>query len=132
MAEHQDHADKHTSDNMSTTGPGEIAPPARRITSTRDKAKMTYLPPDLDVEALIAITPNFNAIPRLNALQLEGDDQFKNLEEFIDKHVVQGGMPLVIENWHKRSDWPWHLFDPRWLTSNHGTDRGYSPFCFKL
>jgi hypothetical protein len=86
---------------------------------------MTYLPPDLDVDALIASTPNFKAIPRLDATQLETEESFASLEEFIEKHVIVGGTPLVIENWHKRRDWPWYIFTTQWLKENNGGDRKY-------
>lgn len=101
----------------------QLPPGPRRITSSREKAKMTYLPPDLDVDALVADTPNFKAIPRLDATQFETKESFASLEDLIQQHVISGGTPLVIENWHKRSDWPWYIFNPQWLKDNHGADR---------
>lgn len=84
---------------------------------------MTYLPPDLDVDALVANTPNFKTIPRLDATQFETKESFAGLEDLVQQHVISGGTPLVIENWHKRSDWPWYIFTPQWLKDNHGADR---------
>ena len=114
---------------------GEAVPMAeppmqRKITSRNDKAKMVYIHPELDVERTIAATPNFKAIPRFDATQLEGDEALEQLQEFIEKHVVVGGEPLVIENWHKRADWPFYIFKPRWLEENHGADRAF-PLCFE-
>jgi hypothetical protein len=98
-------------------------PQQRRITSPREKAKMVYLPPDFDVPALIAQTPNFKAIPTVDATQLVDEKSWCDLEAFIEQHVITNGVPLVIVNWHKRADWPWYLFSPDWLAQNHGHDR---------
>ena len=100
-------------------------PIQRRITSTRAKAKMVYLPPDLDLEALILQTPNFKTLPRLDATQLVGQDAFEALAMYVQQHVIDAGLPLVIEKWHERPDWPHYMFNPDWLKQNHGRDRKY-------
>ncbi|KAI5816214.1 hypothetical protein BZA77DRAFT_333734 [Pyronema omphalodes] len=101
---------------------GSPAPSSRRITSSRDRAKIRYIPPDLDVDALIAETSNFQPVPRLDATQYTTAESMKELEAIIKRNVIEDGTPLVITNWHKRSDWPWLVFSTQWLQENHGKD----------
>jgi hypothetical protein len=98
------------------------APQGRRISSTRSQAEMRYLPADIDVQAVIAENPNFEGVYTLDALELVDQESWKVLEDFIELHVVTKGLPLVIKNWHKRPDWPGHLFSPQWLATNHTWD----------
>jgi hypothetical protein len=104
---------------------GSPAPSSRPFTSSRDRAKIRYIPPDLDVDALIAEASNFEPVPRLDATQYTTEESMKELEAIIKRHVVKEGTPLVITNWHKRSDWPWLIFSTQWLHENHGKDRKY-------
>lgn len=102
---------------------GGAAPGGRRIQSVKNKARFEAIPPDLDVEKLIRGTPNFVALPRVDATQLLDDETLANLQTYIQQHVIEGGEPLVIENWHRRADWPRWMFNPDWLVQNHGKDR---------
>ncbi len=79
--------------------------------------------PNLDLDALIAQQPNFQTLSRVDARTLDSSpDGLNTLENIIHQHVIVAGLPLVIENWHLRSDWPRWLFNPQWLGDNHGHD----------
>lgn len=99
----------------------------RRIQKTKDKAQFEPIPPDLDVDKLVRQTDNFYALPRIDATQLLDDNALRHLQEYIEKHVIIGGTPLVIENWHQRRDWPRWIFNPEWLMENHGKQGAREP-----
>jgi hypothetical protein len=100
-----------------------MAATGRKIHRTKDRADFVPLDYDLNVEELITENENFEALPTLDATQLVGDGMNRTLLGVIQKHVVMEGRPLCIRNWHKRSEWPWYMFNPRWLEENHGRDR---------
>ncbi|KAF9265492.1 hypothetical protein L218DRAFT_827369, partial [Marasmius fiardii PR-910] len=54
--------------------------------------------------------PGFIAVPRVSA-------DSESLTEAIRKHE-ENGVPLVIEGFHKLTNWPVKLFDPKWLVSS--------------
>jgi hypothetical protein len=97
-------------------------PQGRRIASTRSQARLQYLPPDIDVQAVIRENDNFQAVFIVDALTLVDEKSWKDLQAFIDAHVVVKGLPLVMKNWDKRPDWPGHLFSLEWLAANHTRD----------
>ncbi|KAI5778274.1 hypothetical protein EDC01DRAFT_369097 [Geopyxis carbonaria] len=96
------------------------APAGRRITSNKDQAGFVPIPPDIDVDGVIRDTANFKSVARIDALTLATDEDFEHVKNLIQNEVVKEGMPLVIENWHRRGDWPKWIFDPSWLRKNYG------------
>lgn len=97
-----------------------VAPAGRRITSVKDLAGFTPIPPDIDVDGLIRDTSNFKSITRIDAVSLVTDQDFEYVRDLIQTQVIDRGIPLVIENWHLRKDWPKWILNTRWLKENHG------------
>lgn len=75
------------------------------------------IPPDLDLDALVENSNNFDYVTRLPREMLNGHS-IQHLEQLVLLHVVIGGKPLVIEGWGDCID-PW-LFSPQWLQENMG------------
>ncbi|KAL7267901.1 hypothetical protein RUND412_009496 [Rhizina undulata] len=98
---------------MSATG--------RKIHRIPERAGFKPIPPDLDITELIANTPNFQLVQRVDARSID-ESTLGDLKELIQSHLIEQGLPLVIENWHLREDWPMRLFNPEWLQKTHGTD----------
>ena len=96
-------------------------PPGRNM-ERPTSAKFTALPPDLNVEELIRTTPNFDNVTRMDARNITASTM-GTAEEYIYQQVIVKGLPLVITNWHLRSDWPSWIFNKDWLMENHGQAR---------
>lgn len=94
----------------------------RRINSQHSRASFVPIDPDIDVDQLIRDNPNFAALPRVDARALNDNETLRGLEALIQQKVIEEGMPLVIENWHLRTDWPSWMFNDKWLMENHGRD----------
>lgn len=98
-------------------------PPGRNI-ERPERAEFKALPPDLDIPYLIQSTPNFEDVTRIDARNINSDTM-PDVEAYIHDHVIKKGLPLVIENWHRRSDWSSWIFNLQWLVQNHGQDREF-------
>lgn len=94
---------------------------AKKLDRVRDRAQFLAIPPDLDISKLISRCSNFHAVERVDARTIT-DETMEALRQLIQAHVIEGGKPLVLENWHQRSDWPRWIFNPDWLKKNHGTE----------
>lgn len=83
----------------------------------RPSASFEPLPPDLDLNALVESTPNFEYVTRIpcDMIEQQGLEAF---EKLVLLHVVIGGKPLVIDGFHRRLD-EW-TFTPQWLKDNVG------------
>ncbi|RPB28392.1 hypothetical protein L211DRAFT_777647 [Terfezia boudieri ATCC MYA-4762] len=96
-------------------------PPGRNI-ERPERAEFKPLSPDIDILHLIQSTPNFEHVTRIDARNVNSDTM-SDVEGYIHDHVIKKGLPLVIENWHLRSDWSSWIFNVQWLIQNHGQDR---------
>lgn len=94
---------------------------ANKLDRVKDRAPFEPIAPDLDVDNLISGCSNFHAVERVDARTIT-DETMEPLRQLIQAHVIEGGKPLVLENWHQRSDWPRWIFNPDWLKGNHGTE----------
>ncbi|KAL8841068.1 MAG: hypothetical protein Q9170_001093 [Blastenia crenularia] len=85
--------------------------------AARPSAAFDPISPDLDLEALVQQTPNFEYVTRISCdmIDTQGLDTF---EKLVLLHVIIGGKPLVIEGFNKRLD-EW-TFTSGWLQDNHG------------
>ncbi|KAL8717583.1 MAG: hypothetical protein Q9225_005185 [Loekoesia sp. 1 TL-2023] len=85
--------------------------------AARRSAAFDPISPDLDLDALVQQTPNFEYVTRISCdmIDTQGLDTF---EKLVILHVIIGGKPLVIEGFHKRLD-EW-TFTSGWLQDNHG------------
>jgi hypothetical protein len=90
---------------------------AEMPSASHPQAQFVPISPDLDLNALVENTSNFDYVTRL-PLQILNDQSIQHLEQFVLLHVVIGGKPLVIENWGDVID-P-GLFSPRWLQDKIG------------
>lgn len=81
------------------------------------QAQFVPISPDLDLNALVENTSNFDWVTRLPHEMLK-DHSIQHLEQLVLLHVVIGGKPLVLENWGDVLD-P-HLFSPQWLQEHMG------------
>ncbi|KAL8409421.1 hypothetical protein RB594_007740 [Gaeumannomyces avenae] len=84
--------------------------------STHPQAKFDPIPPDLDLEALVENTPNFEWVLRVPAAKIHrlGPQGF---EKLVLLHVILGGRPLVIEKWNDRL--PRSVFSAQWLEATY-------------
>lgn len=96
-------------------------PPGRNI-ERPERAEFKPLPPDLNIPHLIQSTPNFEHVIRIDARNINSST-IPDVEAYVHDHVIKKGLPLVIENWHLRSDFPSWIFCVQWLIENHGPDR---------
>jgi hypothetical protein len=94
--------------------------------SLHPQAKFDPIPPDLDLNALVERTPTLEWALRLTAEQLRSLGQ-QEFEKLVVLHVIQGGKPLVIEQWD--SLLPKDLFSAQWLERTYDKKRGFSEFC---
>lgn len=85
--------------------------------TARRSAAFDPISPDLDLDALVQQTSNFEYVSRisLDMIETQAPEQF---EKLLLKHVILGGKPLVIEGFNKRLD-EW-TFTCAWLQDNHG------------
>ncbi|KAL8668353.1 MAG: hypothetical protein Q9168_007014 [Polycauliona sp. 1 TL-2023] len=87
--------------------------------TARRSAAFDPISPDLDLDALVQQTPNFEYVTRISCdmIETQGLDTF---EKLVLLHVLIGGKPLVIEGFHKRLD-EW-TFTSAWLQDNFGQE----------
>jgi hypothetical protein len=90
---------------------------AEMPSASHPQAQFLPISPDLDLNALVENTSNFDYVTRLSR-QILKDHSIQHLEQLVLLHVVIGGKPLVIENWGDIID-P-GLFSPRWLQDKIG------------
>ena len=83
----------------------------------RPAASFEPISPDLDLDALVEETPNFQYAVRIpfDMVETQGLDAF---EKLVLLHVVIGGKPLVVEGLHNKLD-QW-TFSTQWLRDNVG------------
>jgi hypothetical protein len=85
--------------------------------ASHPQAQFVPVPPDLDLDALVENTSNFDYVTRLPREILQ-EHSIQHLEQLVLLHVVIGGKPLVIENWGDVLN-P-SLFSPQWLQEHMG------------
>ncbi|KAL8695273.1 MAG: hypothetical protein Q9218_000171 [Villophora microphyllina] len=85
--------------------------------TARRSAAFDPISPDLDLDALVQQTPNFEYVTRISCDMIE-TQAYEQFEKLLLLHVIVGGKPLVIEGFHKRLD-EW-TFTSGWLQDNHG------------
>ncbi|KAF3126079.1 hypothetical protein TWF569_000640 [Orbilia oligospora] len=85
-------------------------------------APFVPISPTINIPLLVSSTPNFKSVQRIDARRIN-PTSIESLQAMIHEHVVLRGIPIVIENWHLRSDWPKWMFSVDWLKSNHGADQ---------
>ncbi|KAK6510063.1 hypothetical protein TWF481_004776 [Arthrobotrys musiformis] len=88
----------------------------------QEAAPFVPISPLANIPLLVSSTPNFKSVQRIDARRINPTN-IESLQAMIHEHVVLRGIPIVIENWHLRSDWPKWIFSVDWLKSNHGTDQ---------
>lgn len=94
--------------------------------SRKSPAVFEPIAPDWDLDALVEETPNFTYVDRISCdmIDSQGMDRFDKL---ILLHVVIGGKPLIIDQYHTRLD-PW-TFSAKWLEDNQGGTGTRLPRC---
>ncbi|KAI9673284.1 MAG: hypothetical protein M1829_004349 [Trizodia sp. TS-e1964] len=80
-------------------------------------ASFVPIPPDLNLDQLVASTPNFEYVVRISWEMVKQQGQ-ASFDKLILLHVIMGGKPLVIEGFEKCL--PKWLFSPAWLQDNEG------------
>lgn len=98
---------------------------ARKLDRVKDRAPFQPISPSLDIDELVKSCPNFHKVERVDARTIS-DETLEPLRQLIQAHVIDGGKPLVLDNWHDRPDWPKWIFNPDWLKRNHGLDGLFS------
>ena len=88
--------------------------------SQHPQAKFDPIPPDLDLNALVEKTQNFQWVQRITAAQIRSI-RVEDFENLVKVHVIQRGKPLVIEQWNDRLPKP--LFSAKWLESTYDKRR---------
>ncbi|KAK6535222.1 hypothetical protein TWF694_001690 [Orbilia ellipsospora] len=88
----------------------------------QEAAPFVPISPTVNIPLLVSSTPNFQSVQRVDARRINHTN-IESLQAMIHEHVVVKGIPLVLENWHLRSDWPKWVFNLDWLQKNHGTDQ---------
>ncbi|MCJ1390428.1 hypothetical protein MMC18_003287 [Xylographa bjoerkii] len=83
----------------------------------RPSASFEPIAPNLDLDALVESTPNFEYVTRIpcHMIEYQGLEAF---EKLVLLHVIIGGKPLVIDGFQHRLD-KW-TFSTRWLRDNTG------------
>jgi hypothetical protein len=84
------------------------------------QAKFDPISPNLDLQALVEKTKNFDYVTRVTKDELAVFSRAE-FEQLVFLQVILGGRPLVIEGWE--SDLPRWLFSPEWLIETCGTKR---------
>jgi hypothetical protein len=83
----------------------------------RPSASFEPISPNLDLDALVNETPNFEYVVRISCDMLE-QQGLEAFEKLVLLHVIIGGKPLVIEGFqHRLDEW---TFSSQWLQDNHG------------
>lgn len=83
----------------------------------RPSASFVPIPPDLDLDALVDDTPNFEYVVRISYDMIEHQG-LEAFEKLVLLHVIIGGKPLIVEGFQKEMD-EW-TFSTQWLHDNHG------------
>ncbi|BFZ59827.1 hypothetical protein YB2330_000848 [Saitoella coloradoensis] len=73
------------------------------------------IPADFNVDEVVLDNDNFEWVKRIDARKPE-----RELEQLIHDVVVVAGVPLVIENWHLREDFPKEMLSMQYLKNNLG------------
>lgn len=94
--------------------------------ASHPQAKFDPVPPDLDLNALVEKTPNFDYVIRISVDQIE-EIGIAEFEKLVLLHVIVGGKPLVVEDWQKLLA-PW-TFSAQWLSQEHGAKGEKLGFC---
>lgn len=84
--------------------------------ASHPQAKFDPIPPDLDLNELVQNTPNFEWATQISASEIYALGQ-QRFEKLVTIHVINGGKPLVIKNWHDRL--PKDLFSVQWLEETY-------------
>lgn len=87
--------------------------------SSHPQAQFVPISPDLDLDALVENTDNFDYVTRISTEKLQ-EHSIQSFEALVLAVVIQSGKPLVIEDWPEKSLPPW-LFSRQWLEENMGT-----------
>lgn len=82
----------------------------------RARAAFEPIPPDLDVEALVESTTNFEFVSRIHCDSLDKNG-LENFEKLVWLHVFFSGKPLVIEGYNERLDTT--VFSEKWLRRHY-------------
>lgn len=83
----------------------------------RPSASFDPIAPDLDLDALVDDTPNFEYVVRISCEMVEHQG-IEAFEKLVLLHVIIGGKPLIIEGFqHLLDEW---TFSGQWLKDNHG------------
>lgn len=75
------------------------------------------IPPDLDLAALVAKTPNFDWVERIKLADVISMGRLE-FEKLVATQVIHGGRPLIVEGWNAELP-PW-LYSADWLKTNVG------------
>ena len=95
----------------------------------RPSASFEPIAPNLDLDALVESTPNFEYVTRIpcDMIEHQGLEAF---EKLVLLHVIIGGKPLVIDGFqHRLGKW---TFTTRWLRDNVGQKCMLLCFCLVL
>jgi hypothetical protein len=84
------------------------------------KPRFTAIPPDVDIASLVHQTPNFQWCHREDSRLHSAP--FHKLTQAIHAVTIEQGLPIVVDNWHRRRDWNASLFSKEWLAREHGND----------
>jgi len=84
------------------------------------KPRFTAIPPDIDIPSLVHQTPNFHWCHREDSRLHSAP--FHKLTQVIHTVTIEQGLPIVVDNWHRRRDWNASLFSKDWLAREHGQD----------
>jgi hypothetical protein len=89
-------------------------------TTLHPQAKFDPIPPELDLQALVDRSPNFDWVTRISINQIRrlGAAGFERL---VQLHVIEGGRPLVVDGWSRVL--PESLFGMKWLEKAHDKKR---------
>ncbi|KAH9951236.1 hypothetical protein B0H21DRAFT_685285 [Amylocystis lapponica] len=94
-----------------------MGPPRRRPTRPSPTSRRAFITSKgWSLDGLLDKGEKFRHINRVSALGPAED-----VSRAIERHE-QDGIPLIIEGWHKRKDWPADIFNIQWLLKNHGDD----------
>ncbi|PYI20916.1 hypothetical protein BO99DRAFT_356935 [Aspergillus violaceofuscus CBS 115571] len=89
----------------------------------RPRAAFEPLSPDLDLEALVESTPNFEFVTRIHCDAVDQND-LDDFEKLVALQVVRLGRPLVIEGFDKRLNH--NLFSEKWLRGHYSAKTEYA------
>lgn len=86
----------------------------------RARAAFEPIHPDLDVDALVESTANFEFVSRIHCDSIDRHG-LENFEKLVWLHVFISGKPLVVEGFNERLDTS--LFSEKWLRRHHSQKR---------